>query len=220
RVRFIKESSKPGDRPDGILSLRLEQRQGGRPLGKPNQFLDVQHTLVGSRTPNESLLFLLLWVALFVAIVGALVCLLGNSKYGLVARAIGENPKLSSDLAASNNFYTFSLLFLANATVGLGGALFVQRSFSADVNMGTGITIIGLAAMILGLLIAARTRSLYLSVSALVVGGVVYKSVIFVSLEFGLPAESFRLVSALALLAVFPFMKMTQAGVLRGLKWN
>jgi putative ABC transport system permease protein len=111
-------------------------------------------------------------------------------------------------------------LALANGIVGLSGAMFVQRSFSADINMGIGITIAGLAGLILGLVITPSDRAISLMISAIVVGGILYKALIVVSLRLGAPPETFRMVSSLVLVAVFALISKRMLTVLKGVKWT
>ena len=75
---------------------------------------------------------------------------------GGFACALQRNPLLANDLAVSSTTHTFIALAAANGIVGLSGALFAQRSYSVDINMGVGVTIIGLAGMILGLALARQ----------------------------------------------------------------
>lgn len=189
-------------------------------LNQPNQFLDPQLTLVGNVSGVTAAWFLLVWLGVISLFVVVFLSVLGGSVWGLRLRALGENPLLAHDLGASMTRYTFFALALANGLVGLAGALFAQRSYSVDINMGIGITITGLAGMLLGLLIARQRRRLPQVISFVILGAVLYRLVVFLALEAGLPAESFRLVTATFLIVVFFVLKTSGNDLLRGLKWN
>jgi putative ABC transport system permease protein len=189
-------------------------------LGKPNQFLDPNLALVGNIPGETGAWYLFAWVA---GICGSLVLALAafsNSKWGLRVRAIGENALLARDLGTSESSYTLLSLGIANGIIGLAGALFAQRSFSADVNMGIGITLVGLAGMLLGLMISGGRRRILVVLGCLVIGAVSYKAVTFLALEAGFPAESFRLLTAILLLAVFFAIRASALEFLRSLKWS
>ena len=191
-----------------------------RLLGKPNQFLEPQLTLMGDVSGVSAAWRLLIWLGLFSLLTVTLASVFGGSVWGLRLWAIGENPLLAHDLGSSLTGYTFFALALANGLVGFAGALFAQRSYSVDINMGVGITISGLAGMLLGLLIARQRRRLPVVVSCVIVGAVLHKLVVFLALEAGMPGESFRLVTAVLLIVIFFALKAISIDLLRGLKWN
>ena len=189
-------------------------------LGKPNQFLDPKYTLVGEVTGVQGASLLLVWLLAICLIAFALLNFFSGSIWGLRARAIGENALLAQDIGSSETRYTFLGLALANGMVALAGSLFAQRSFSADINMGIGITITGLAGMLLGLLISRSHRRLVIILSSVIAGSILHKAVIFLTLEAGMPAEAFRLISAIVLVMVFFAVRSTSLDFLRKLKWN
>lgn len=189
-------------------------------LGKPNQFLDSPHTLVGDFSGVTAVIHLLVWLVIICAATVAGIVVFGGSIWGLRTRAIGENPLLANDLGASERQYTLLGLALANGIVGLSGALFTQRSFSADINMGVGITIIGLTGLILGLLIAGGRRKVIVIVLCIFGASILHKGITFLTLELGMPAESFRLVSAVVLLVAFFLVRASSVDFLKSLKWN
>jgi len=189
-------------------------------LGKPNQFLDPNFTLIGDVGGFTGALQLTCWLLAFSVSAIILLAVFGETFWGLKARAIGENPLLARDLKTHETTYTFLCLAVANGIVALSGALFAQRSFSADINMGIGQTIIGLIGMILGLLISNNRRKVFVVLSAVVIGAILHKSVIFLTLEAGMPAESFRLVSALLFVLLFFAIRASGIEFGKGLKWS
>jgi putative ABC transport system permease protein len=189
-------------------------------LGKPNQFLDPNLTLVGDISGMMGSLILFQWIAAILCIVCLVIGIFSSSVWGLRLKAIGENPLLAHDIGESETTYTFFGLTLANSLVGVAGALFSQRSFSADINMGIGVTISGLVGVILGLLFVGQKRDQYLVFLAISLASILHKAAIYFTLELGLPAESFRLVSSLLLITIFLFARNLNTTLLKGLKWN
>lgn len=189
-------------------------------LGKPNQFLEPTLTLVGDVSGFVWAWHLLLWLCVICAITVILLNVFAGSIWGLRVRAIGENPLLAHDIRVSESRYTFLCLSLSNGLVGLAGALFAQRSFSADINMGVGVTIIGLTGMILGLLLTRGRRKIFIIILSVLAGSILHRGVVFITLEAGMPAESFRLISALVLVLIFFLIKNASTSLLKNLKWN
>jgi len=88
---------------------------------------------------------------------------------------------------------------LSNALVGLAGALFAQTQGGADISMGVGTIVIGLAAVIVGESLLP-SRKLYLATLAVIVGAIVYRFFIALALNsdfIGLQAQDLNLVTAL-----------------------
>jgi putative tryptophan/tyrosine transport system permease protein len=189
-------------------------------LGKPNQFLENSQTLVGNVLGPKYNFLLLLYVIAIVGVATAFLFLFSDTIWGLRIKAIGENPLIVGSFTKNESAYYLWLLALSNGIVAMAGALFVQRSFSADVNMGVGQTIVGLIGMIIGLLLSSTSRKTYVVLLLILLGSILYKGVMFAILEFGLPAEFFRLASAAVLVLLFSVMRTSRINVLKGLRWN
>ena len=114
---------------------------------------------------------------------------------GAALRVIGINPELAPSLGISIWTYTIVGLGVASGLTALGGALIVQLQGYADVGMGTGILINGLASLVIGETITGRqtvTRQLL----APVVGAVVYYQLVSLALSLGLQPSDLKVVTA------------------------
>lgn len=189
-------------------------------LGKPNQFLRPELTLIGNVPGESGAWYLLILISIACLIVVITLSILSHSTLGIRIRGIGENSLLARDIGKSETLYTVISLAVANGIIGLAGALFAQRSFSADINMGVGITIVGLAGMILGLVLVSKRQNQLLLLGSVLLGAILYKAVIIIALELGFPAESFKLITAAFLLLLFFAMRSSALNFLKGLKWN
>ena len=101
-------------------------------------------------------------------------------------------------------------LIISNGIVALSGGLLAQFSGSADVNMGRGAIVIGLAAVIIGEVIFGKIFSNFaLRLFSVVIGGILYYIVIAVVLKLGLNANNLKLFSALfvAVFLAIPYWK-------------
>lgn len=204
----------------GLLMASALYSIGWLILKKPNQFIENNQTLISWLTGKEYNYYLLITLIILSIIAVYFLSIFGNSIWGLRLRGIGENNKLSSDLNLSRTYYYTIGLGLANSFVALSGALFTQRSFSVDINMGIGQTIVGLIGMMIGVVIAMKSKSLYSFFLSIIVGTVIYKLLIWLTLELGFPAESFKLSSAIILIFLFAIIAKYKLNVLNDLRWN
>lgn len=176
-----------------------------RIMGRPNLPLMASETVF---TPLEALSlpsYLALPIALFVFVLIAKFALdwfLGT-EIGLALRAAGANPRMAAAQGIDRGRMLPLGLGISNAYVAVGGALFAQAQGFADVTMGVGTIIIGLAAVIVGeTLISVRT--VFLATLAALIGSVVYRVVIAFALNLdaiGLRAQDLNLVTAVLVVA-------------------
>ena len=122
-----------------------------------------------------------------------------KTEMGLAMRATGSNVRM----AKANGIHTGRMVLLgmaiSNALVALAGSLFAQSQGSADVTMGVGVIVIGLASVIGGEAVMP-IRTLFYWVLACIVGSLLYRLVIAVALNgevFGLKAQDLNLITAI-----------------------
>ncbi len=172
-----------------------------RIMGRPNIPLLGEMTLL---TPldNWSMPYYFsipLVFSLVVILVAVLVIFFLNSELGLAMRATGANKMMARANGVSVGAITILGMAIANALVALAGALFAQSQGSADVTMGVGVIVIGLASVIGGEAMMS-TRTVVLAVIACVLGAVVYRLAIAFALNadmIGLKAQDLNLVTAI-----------------------
>lgn len=171
-----------------------------RVMGRPNVALLGEQTLL---TPLDALpvpyyVSTPIAFAVVVLVVGLLLVRFLNSETGLSLRATGANPRM----ARANGIATGSTIVLgmalSNGLVALAGSLFAQSQGSADVTMGVGVIVIGLASVIGGEALMS-TRTIALAILACVVGAIAYRFAIALALNsdfIGLKAQDLNLVTA------------------------
>ncbi|HOL15118.1 MAG TPA: ABC transporter permease [Bacillota bacterium] len=123
-----------------------------------------------------------------------------KTKAGLVLRATGDNEQMVRALGVSTDLTKFIGLVLANALVALSGALIAQYQSFADVSMGIGMVIIGLASVIIGEAVFG-TANLLRRLMAVILGAILYRLVIAFALELGMPPTDLKLISAVIVCA-------------------
>ncbi len=143
---------------------------------------------------------LLLMAALAVALVAAgLYAFLGTS-LGAAMRATGDNPQMIRALGAGTDAMITGGLALANALVALSGALLAQYQGFADVQMGIGMVVWGLASVILGEALV-RSRRVSFTIAGAVMGSVLFRLLVALALRWGLDPNDLKLVTAAFVLA-------------------
>jgi len=134
-----------------------------------------------------------------------------HSKPGVVVRAIGDNERAVSRLAIPTARYKYLGLGLANAVAGLAAALVVSNQGFADVGMGAGSLVLGLAALIIGEKLIGQfwgSRDLVTGLLlAAVVGTLVYQALWLLVLRVGLSPTDLKLFTALLVVVSFVWGK-------------
>ena len=147
--------------------------------------------------------------AAIISVVAAVVIVLFlNTRLGLSIRATGDNPDMVRASSINTGFTITVGLCISNALTALSGAVLAQYQKTADINLGTGMVIIGLASLIIGETIF-RSRSLWLKALGALVGCIVYRFIIAIALRLDIPSECLKLVSAIivALAIALPNIK-------------
>ncbi|HJC28618.1 MAG TPA: ABC transporter permease [Candidatus Dietzia intestinipullorum] len=134
--------------------------------------------------------------AVAVLLLGAVVVWFLGTNLGLSIRATGDNGPMISSLGVSTDFTKTLTLALSNGFVGMCGALVAQYRGFADISMGIGLILVGLASVILGQALLSQ-RWLWLAVLAAIVGAVLYQLIIFAALRVGLNPNDMKAVTAL-----------------------
>ena len=147
--------------------------------------------------------------AFALVIIGLLYWFCGT-ELGAGVRATGCNEAMARANGINTGFNKVLGLVLSNGIVALSGGLLAQYQGFADINMGRGAIVIGLAAVIIGDVIFGKLfKNFALRLLAAVLGGVIYYIVIQLVLQMGLNANDLKLFSALvvALFLGVPYWK-------------
>jgi putative ABC transport system permease protein len=189
-----------------------------RVMGKPNVALISEPTVFSLVAIDGLPEYWLKPLVLLVVVLAAKMLLdwFLASEAGLAMRATGGNPRMARAQGISTDRQTLAGLALSNALVALAGALFVQTQGGADISMGVGTIVIGLAAVIIGETLLPA-RSLVLTTLACVLGAVLYRFFIALALNsdfVGLQAQDLNLVTAVlvALALLVPGSRRKLAG--------
>jgi putative ABC transport system permease protein len=171
----------------GILVATMIWSIDLRAMGAPNSAVPPQLSLYDAISPD---ILVNVWaqIALFAAVVAAVLLALAafyRSEPGLSLRCVGANARLSPALGISSRFYVMLGFGLANGLAAFGGALLVQHQGYADVTMGFGVLVNGLAALIIGEAIVGRA-GIGRQLLAPVAGSLIYYQLVSLGLATGL----------------------------------
>lgn len=118
-----------------------------------------------------------------------------KTRFGFVLRATGDNENMVRASGVNTDLTKLTGLALSGGLVGLSGAMLAQFQGFSDIQMGTGMVVIGLASVIIGEVIFG-TKSLLRRLMAVVFGSLLYRFFIALAFEMGMPATDLKLVSA------------------------
>ena len=187
-------------------------------MGKANQAINVDkyNLLVSLRhIKNASLskntIFI---VAVMCILLIAILYWFFGTELGCSLRATGCNPNMSRAQGINTNRNKVLGLMISNGLVGLSSALLAQYQGFADVNMGRGAIVIGLAAVIIGevlfgKLCAGKHFAFAYTMFSVIGGAIIYYIVMNIVLWLKLPSDDLKLFSAIvvAIFLAFPYLK-------------
>lgn len=133
------------------------------------------------------------------------------TQVGLAMRAVGDNEQMARAQGISTAAMKVVGLVLANGLAALAGALQVQYMGFADVNLGLGAILAGIAALIIGEALVPA-RSLFWAVVAVAVGSIVYRLVVALALYLGLPPNDIKLGTVAIVLLALTLPRIRGAG--------
>ncbi|MGO4929183.1 ABC transporter permease [Fundicoccus sp. Sow4_D5] len=198
----------------GLYSINLNIMDG-RPnialLGKTTIFTGLQAATGLDKNTVVAIVTLLI----LLLIIGLLVLFL-HTEIGLALRATGDNDKMSEANGINTNRMKIVGYMIGNGLIGLSGAMLAQNNGFADIGMGTGTIVIGLASVIIAEVVVPNL-SLGKRLTTVILGSFVYRLIIDTILNqpfISVKATDLRLFQALLLMLVLylPEFKKQQAG--------
>lgn len=188
-------------------------------MGKSNQAINVDqyHLVVSLRyISGETSTKIGFYGGVIVGclvLVAILYCYFGTEQ-GQAIRATGCNKSMAKAQGINTNFHTVLALMISNGLVGLCGGLYAQYQGAADVNMGRGAIVIGLAAVIIGevlfgKLCAGKKIAFAYTMISVICGAILYYIVIAFVLWLKMPSDDMKLFSAIvvAIFLSIPYLK-------------
>lgn len=185
----------------GLYSVNLKI------MGKSNQAINVDKydLLVSLRYIKDVVFYkntIFVVILMIALLIGVLYWFFGT-ELGSSLRATGCNPQMSRAQGINTDFNRVLALMISNGMVAFAGALLAQYQGFADINMGRGAIVIGLAAVIIGEAVFGKiNQNFAFKLLCVVLGSIVYYIVLQVVIWFGIDTDLLKLLSALVV-AVF-----------------
>ena len=157
--------------------------------------------------------FKLIPAAVIAVLAGAFLVFFLKTRLGLSIRATGDNADMVRASSINTAFTVTIGLMMSNALTALSGAVLAQYQKTADINLGTGMVIIGLASLIIGETLMPKGK-MWMKVLGAILGSIVYRFIIALALRLDLPSECLKLISAVivALAIGLPALKNAKKG--------
>lgn len=188
-------------------------------LGSSNQAVSVdKYSLVVSlryiSDSTASKIRMFTTCILFCVVLVAILYWYFGTEQGHAIRATGCNRQMARAQGINTDFHTVLALMISNGLVGLSGGLYAQYQGAADVNMGRGAIVIGLAAVIIGDVLfgkmcAGKKIAFAYTLLSVIAGAILYYLVLSVVLWLKFPSDDLKLFSAIvvAIFLSIPYMK-------------
>ena len=152
-------------------------------------------TLFTMAQPHLGSFYKLVPAAVLTLTMGIVLVLFLRTRLGLSIRATGDNPDMVRASSINTGFTITIGLMMSNSLTALSGAVLAQYQKTADINLGTGMVIIGLASLIIGETLMPKGK-LWMKALGAVLGSVLYRFIIAIALRMDLPSECLKLISA------------------------
>lgn len=149
-------------------------------------------------------------VMVLTAVLAILLVVFLKTRLGLSIRATGDNPDMVRASSINTGFTITVGLGVSNALTALSGAVLAQYQKSADINLGNGMVIIGLASLIIGETLFPKGK-LWMKALGAVAGSVVYRFIMALALRLDLPSECLKLISAVIVAVAIGLPAMKKA---------
>lgn len=186
----------------GLYSVNL------RVMGKSNiPLFSVKHLFNGNMIPIVTLVILLILAKITIDY-------LLKTKFGFALKALGDNETLVISLGIDEKRLKIYGLMISNSFVALSGAILAQYQGFADVGMGTGTIITGLASIIIGEAIFKKRSFISMSMTV-ILGTIIYRTIIAMSLKLGMNASDLKLITSILVVGII-FLKEKKSLLGRG----
>lgn len=186
------------------INLRIAKNQPNTPIS-----VDKYNLAVSLRYKTDALITVLVIAVIIIAIMYWFF----GTEMGSALRATGTNPAMAKAQGINVNVMKALGLVVSNALVAFAGALFAQFNGNADVNMGRGAIVIGLASIIIGDVLCnaffKKKSTFWLALGFVIVGGILYYIFIAFVLWLKMPANDMKLFTAIivAIFLAVPYLK-------------
>ncbi|MCP4173675.1 MAG: ABC transporter permease [Fuerstiella sp.] len=142
---------------------------------------------------------------------GGILAIFFRTNCGLAMQAVGDNNRMTRALGVDVKRMTILALFVGNAMIATAGSLLAQYQGFADIQMGIGMLVWGVASVILGESLVGTKKIGFLIAGALM-GSVLFRLLVAIALRWGLNPNDLKLITALFVFAALVLPKILSGG--------
>lgn len=188
----------------GLYSINL------RIMGKSNiPLFTTENIFRGALSP-------ILVSIIILVVIKVIIDFILRTKFGFALRALGDNESLVISLGLNEKNLKIYGLMLSNSLVALSGGILAQYQGFADVGMGTGTIITGLASIIIGEAVIGKNKFVR-GTTIVIIGTVLYKTIISTALSLGMNASDLKLITSI-LVVIIIYLKLKKEKFKKGRK--
>ncbi len=154
--------------------------------------------------PDSGLLasdvFILIITIFSISLICILIYLFFKTNIGTIMRATGNNPQMVKSLGGNTDLMIVLGLAISNSLISLSGALLAQYQGFADVQMGLGMLVWGIASLIIGESLI-KNKSLGILIAATVMGSILFRLLVAIVLRWGMNPNDLKIITAVFVFA-------------------
>jgi putative ABC transport system permease protein len=177
------------------VNLHVMGRSNISLLDQPTVVDDVHRVITGSVAWTDDLSLGVLFLVVTI-VLGAIVTWYLRTDFGMAMRAVGDNPAMITAQGVDKRHMIELGLALANGLVAFSGALIAQQQGFADVGMGVGTLVAGMAAVIMGETLLRKKRGIGSTIIMVAFGAILFRSMVALALRVGLNPIDLKLATA------------------------
>lgn len=178
----------------------------GRPNLPVNNSINYNSEIISGNTLTPAGISLIVLVILMLIL---------KSDFGIAMRATGNSEMMVNSMGVNTNLMKIKGLAIANSCTALSGYLIVHYQGFADINMGTGIVISGLAAVIIGeaFLSFYKSTGAAMQLTSVLAGGIIFRLMLALALTAGMDPNYLKAVTSLFVLAIISIRLLNKPAV-------
>ncbi len=197
------------------INLRIMLNQANVPINIREEGVSSIVTAIQDLLP-ESITSMSQTQNVITLCIGLLFCVLSvavlywffGTEMGSAIRATGNNEKMIRALGVNTDTTKIIALAISNGFIALSGALVAQAQKVADVGMGTGAIVIGLASIVIGEVLFSKVISFKWKLVSIVVGSIIYRVIVAIVLQLGLRSSDLKLLTAILVAAALSIPRL------------
>ncbi len=163
-------------------------------------------------TASEKDIYVLLFILITIILISIIIYLFFKTNLGTAMRATGDNQQMIKALGVNTNLMITLGLAISNGLIALSGAFLAQYQGFADVQMGIGMVVWGLASVIIGEALLSK-KSLGLLITGAIMGSILFRLLVAIALRWGMNPNDLKIITAL-----FVFIALIMPGILNKFK--